>query len=228
MRPHLAWALEHPGLTVGLITVAGISLALAAPKLDDQIADTLTRRAAGEQPPDSLRAAVRDMLRFGGFKPTGRSKPASEYLAAAADRGEFPRINNVVDVANDVSLASGLPISLLDADLALQDAPGLVIRFGLPDERYVFNRAGHEIDLEGLVCAARASGPCIGNAVKDALEAKTRDDTRHVIAFVYVPRNAVTELALRQLLRDFADRLVAHAGGLAEVGVLTEAGLQTL
>ena len=29
---------------------------------------------------EELRAAVRDMLRQGGYKPTGRGKPASEYL----------------------------------------------------------------------------------------------------------------------------------------------------
>src|SRR5579864_1122080 len=32
---------------------------------------------------DSVRDAVRALLRHGGFKPTGRSKPASEYLLKA-------------------------------------------------------------------------------------------------------------------------------------------------
>jgi DNA/RNA-binding domain of Phe-tRNA-synthetase-like protein len=224
MGLEVAWALDHPGLLVGLVRVAGITLEPSGGQLDQEIADTIARRAAGEQPSESLRTAVRDMLRFGGFKPTGRSKPASEYLAGAADRGEFPRINNAVDVANDVSLASGLPISLLDADLALDGAPGLCLRFGLPGERYVFNRAGHEIELAGLVCAARVGGTCIGNAVKDALDAKTVDDTRNLVAFVYAPRSAVSEAALDQLLRDFAARLVTHAGGVADIGQLPAAG----
>jgi hypothetical protein len=34
---------------------------------------------------DDVRAAVRGLLRHGGFKPTGRSKPASEYLIRAAN-----------------------------------------------------------------------------------------------------------------------------------------------
>ncbi len=33
---------------------------------------------------DDVRSAVRDLIRHGGFKPTGRSKPASEYLLKAA------------------------------------------------------------------------------------------------------------------------------------------------
>ena len=32
---------------------------------------------------DAVREAVRALLRHGGFKPTGRSKPASEYLLRA-------------------------------------------------------------------------------------------------------------------------------------------------
>src|SRR5437660_929361 len=45
---------------------------------------------------DSVREAVRNLLRHGGFKPTGRSKPASEYLINVpnifqAEAGDFIR-----------------------------------------------------------------------------------------------------------------------------------------
>src|SRR6476661_745753 len=63
---------------------------------------------------DTVRAEVRQLLRHGGFKPAGRSKPASEYLHAAAAEARFPRINAAVDTCNVVSLCSGLPISLVD------------------------------------------------------------------------------------------------------------------
>ena len=42
------------------------------------------------------RASVRDMLRFGAYKPTGRGKPASEYLLNAAAEGHFPFISAAV------------------------------------------------------------------------------------------------------------------------------------
>ena len=47
---------------------------------------------------DAVRAAVRELLRSGGFKPTGRSKPASEYLLKAAAEG-LASINAAVDAA---------------------------------------------------------------------------------------------------------------------------------
>src|SRR5437764_2988004 len=63
---------------------------------------------------DSVREAVRVLLRHGGFKPSGRSKPASEYLIRAVADGALSSINACVDVCNIVSLHSGLPISVVD------------------------------------------------------------------------------------------------------------------
>src|SRR5207245_5378863 len=51
---------------------------------------------------DEVRAAVRALLRHGGFKPAGRSKPASEYLQQAAQSGALQPINPAVDVCNAV------------------------------------------------------------------------------------------------------------------------------
>ena len=67
--------------------------------------------------PDEVKPIVRDLLRFGGFKPTGRSKPASEYLLSALDKGRLGTINAAVDACNVASLHSGLPISVVDAAL---------------------------------------------------------------------------------------------------------------
>src|ERR1700716_1192244 len=67
---------------------------------------------------DAVREAVRRLLRHGGFKPTGRSKPASEYLVKAVAEGRLTSINVAVDACNVVSLHSGLPISVVDLDLA--------------------------------------------------------------------------------------------------------------
>ena len=61
---------------------------------------------------ENVRATVRDMLRHGGYKPTGRGKPASEYLVRAVGEGKLASINAAVDVCNVVSLHSGLPVRL--------------------------------------------------------------------------------------------------------------------
>ena len=122
---------------------------------------------------DTVHSAVRDMLRHGGYKPTGRGKPASEYLARAAGDGTLDSINSAVDACNVVSLHSGLPISVVDMDRA--DAP---FRIGVAPAgtSYVFNASGQSIDLEGLLCLYDAKGPC-ANAVKDSQRTKTSGET---------------------------------------------------
>src|SRR5262245_16860029 len=103
------------------------------PLLDLRAFVTSFPRSLGEMPPspelqallsadapvplrtdDSVREAVRQLLRQGGFKPTGRSKPASEYLIKAVAEHRLGSINLAVDACNVVSLHSGLPISVVD------------------------------------------------------------------------------------------------------------------
>ena len=130
---------------------------------------------------EATRGAVRDLLRAGGYKPTGRGKPASEYLVRAASEGALGTINVAVDVCNAVSLHSGLPISVVD--LARARAP---FRIAVAPEgaSYVFNASGQEIDLGGLLCLFDDDGPC-ANAVRDAQRTKTRGDTRETLSVIW-------------------------------------------
>lgn len=130
---------------------------------------------------EALRAAVRDMLRHGGYKPTGRGKPASEYLVRAASEGQLGAINLAVDACNAVSLHSGFPISVVDLDRA---AAPFRIALAPEGESYVFNASGQEIDLAGLVCLWDAEGPC-ANAVRDAQRTKTRAETTRTLSVVW-------------------------------------------
>lgn len=130
---------------------------------------------------DTVRLKVRDLLRHGGFKPTGRNKPASEYLIKAANSGYLGPINLAVDVCNVVSLHSGLPISVVDLDRTT--AP---LRVGLaePGASYVFNASGQEIDIAGLLCLHDAEGPC-ANAVKDSQRTKTQEATTRCLYLLW-------------------------------------------
>ena|SRR6516164_5674929 len=130
---------------------------------------------------DSVREAVRDLLRQGGFKPTGRSKPASEYLLRAVGENKLGSINAAVDVCNIVSLHSGMPISVVDLDRATGP-----FRVGIAaaGATYVFNASGQSIDLGGLLCLFDAEGPC-ANAVKDAQRTKTNESTRRTLSLVW-------------------------------------------
>ena len=135
-------------------------------------------------PNEATRTAVRDLLRHGGFKPSGRSKPASEYLTAAITEGRFPRINAGVDACNVVSLHAGLPISLVDLDKV---DGSLAIRIAPTPTTYVFNPSGQTIDASGLLCLYDAHGPT-GTPVKDAQRTKTHEGTRATISIVWGTR----------------------------------------
>lgn len=130
---------------------------------------------------DADRAAVRDLLRWGGFKPTGRSKPASEYLLKARAEGTLGGINPAVDACNVVSLHSGLPISVIDLD---QVAPPLRVAVASSGSHYAFNASGQSIDVGGLLCLFDQQGPC-ANAVKDSQRTKTTPATRRTLSLIW-------------------------------------------
>lgn len=132
-------------------------------------------------PEAEVKTAVRDLLRHGGFKPSGRSKPASEYLQRAIPEGRLGSINPVVDVCNAASFRFALPISVVDLDLC-QGA----LRVGIAEEgaRYVFNTGGQVIDVGGLLGLRDAVGWC-ANAVKDSQRTKTSDRTTRVGVLVW-------------------------------------------
>jgi DNA/RNA-binding domain of Phe-tRNA-synthetase-like protein len=130
---------------------------------------------------DEVKTAVRATLRHGGFKPAGRSKPASEYLQQAAQAGSLQSINVAVDICNAVSLHSGLPISVIDLDKA---RPPLRVGVAPSGSSYVFNASGQTIDLDGLLCLIDADGPC-ANAVKDAQRTKTDLNTRRTLTLIW-------------------------------------------
>lgn len=136
---------------------------------------------------DEVRRAVRDLLREGGFKPSGRSKPASEYLLRAARDGFVgpeQSINALVDVCNATSLHSGIPVSVVDADLAL---PPWRLAVAPPGTRYLFNASGQELDLGGLWSLSDAAGPCAG-PVKDSQRTKTHAGTRTALWILWGSR----------------------------------------
>jgi len=201
----------------GVVVARGVTVGPAPAGLAGRMDELVARRAGeGEFPAAAVKEGVRAMLRRGGFKPSGRNKPASEYLAQAAREGRFPRINNLVDVNNLLSLESGLPISLLDLEAVGEQ---VVLRYGAEGERYVFNSAGQEIELKGLICVCRVEGGAsvpLGNAIKDSMAGKLRETTRGVIGVVYATREAASAERVGEVVREFGELLVRF-GGASEV-----------
>jgi DNA/RNA-binding domain of Phe-tRNA-synthetase-like protein len=222
-------ALEPPasGLQAALVWASGLPSCPNTDAAPDYLRDLLDRtRAAGESflSPER-KAAVRNMLRFGKYRPAGRGRPSSEYLLAAALAGDgvedsFPLVNGPVDANNAVSLEWGYPASIFDA---AKTGSELLLRRGAAGESYVFNPSGQTIELEDLLvvcrrCAAVGASvwePC-GNPVKDAMATKVFEDARDVVAVVYAPASDE-----RKRLEACAERfalLLRESCGAAESG----------
>lgn len=203
--------LREVGFVAGIVVARSIEVKPASAELSLELQKLVARRKEEEFPPAVVKEAVRGLLKKGGFKPSGRNKPASEYLAQAAREGRFPSINNLVDVNNLVSLSSGLPISLLDLDAI---GTKLILRFGRENERYVFNSAGQEIELNGLLCACEGSTDTpMGNPVKDSVTGKIKDSTTSVIGIIYAPLQLENhESLLQKHVSNFAEWLTREGG----------------
>lgn len=216
----------HPSLSPcpcipALVWAEGIISPKPSDALPAPLAELVERaRDAGEAlwPPER-KAQVRAMLRYGKYRPSGRSRPASEFLLKAALDGRFPCINPAVEANNYISLATGLPGSIFDTE---KSGETMILRRGLPQERYVFNPAGQEIDLEDLLLVARPTSdsselgvPC-GNPVKDSMGTKIGESTSRVLAVLYAPR-AEPIAAVEELAAEFA-RLLGDWCGTGETG----------
>jgi DNA/RNA-binding domain of Phe-tRNA-synthetase-like protein len=193
-------------LTVGLIEATDIVLAPSDPALIEICRSAVAAvMSTGPEGGDTRRQAVRQLLRYGGFKPSGRSKPAQEYLARTAAEGQmWPCILNAVDLLNVVSLQSGLPISLMAVERA---GTNLCVRYGLPNEAFVFNASGQELDVAGLLCVCGERDgqllPC-GTPVKDSQLAKVRVGDKQVLGCIYAARSATSDDDLLRWTRELA------------------------
>jgi DNA/RNA-binding domain of Phe-tRNA-synthetase-like protein len=196
-------------VSAGVVLARGCRVVPAPAALEEE----LTRAIAAAPDDEGVRKSVRDLLRHGKYKPTGRGKPACEYLLNAAREGRFPRINNLVDINNLVSLETQLPISLIDVKLAGSDR--FRVRRGLPGEKYVFNAGGQEIDLEDLLLVSHlpSDTPC-ANPVKDSMATKLVDASTDVLAVIYSPPSLGAALA--RATERFAAALDAYGGGKVE------------
>lgn len=153
---------------------------------------------------DLVRKAARDMLRNGTYKPTGRGKPASEFLLKMARDKNFPRINPAVDINNYISLKYMVPISLWDLEKAESD--DFLFRLGRENESYIFNPSGQLLDLQDLIigCAVHdhIETPML-SPIKDGQRTKTDAQTKKIGAAVYYPALPPNPFSLEDILEDF-------------------------
>lgn len=199
-------AVARPDLGFGLVRAEGLTVGPAAPTLAAALdAQIEARRVQLDEQSDARRKAARDILRNGSYKPTGRGKPASEYLLRTVEEG-FPRINGPVDANNLVSLRYLVPISVWDLELAATRR--FELRLGAAGESYVFNPTGQVLELRDLVCGCGLdddgrSRPLV-TPIKDGMASKVRAETRRLAGVIYWPLAAGGEALLAEATKQLA------------------------
>lgn len=179
-------------LMVSTVLVLGVEVQPTGAELQAYaagvIAQVLERHATAEF--DQQCQQVRQMLRHGKFKASGRSKPAQEYLLRCVlQDGKLPNINGPVDLLNAVSLDINLPISLLSLRKCSRR---LGISRGRAGDSFLFNSAGQSLDVTDLVVVNDCSGPVprpVGSPIKDSLAGKIEAEDRELVAVIYSPNN---------------------------------------
>lgn len=188
------------------VTNSSVKLCLWA---DEMAAAAVEKSKSTEA--EKLRTAVRQMMRHGKFKASGRSKPAHEYLLRCAqEEGSLPRINGPVDVLNTCSLMGGLPISLL---ALARCSRNLLVRYGRSDEGYIFNSAGQVLDVEDLIVTCDATtepSVPVGSPVKDSMVGKIDAADTELVAVIYAPNTAAGFAAADYTAKLLSDSLVQH------------------
>src|SRR5690625_2556020 len=187
---------------LGCISIASLDMISPFPQLEERLEELLHERAEDlTEFEDDFRLACRDMLRIGSYKPTGRSRPASEYLLRTATNSSFPRINPVVDLINYISLKYLVPLSLWDMEKVKADS--WLFRTGSNEESYVFNASGQAIALQDLAtgyAVTQSKEQPIVNPVKDSLQTKTDENTRKAGIAIYYPAHWAREPSLEYIL----------------------------
>lgn len=193
---------------IGIAQIEAIHRWQAHPAFEKWFADQLeiAKDRVSDSTWNARRESVREMLRTAHFKPTGRSKPAQEYLLRCLLEPPFPRVNIPVDCLNLFSVTHGIPISLLRRDRFLDSVN---IRLGRESEQYVFNRAGQALDLHGLlcVCGGLSADQPLGSPVKDSMEGKVDDPSQDMIAFLYGPSKYFQQSELDDMAQELSDRI---------------------
>ncbi|NCB39662.1 MAG: hypothetical protein EOM80_12940 [Erysipelotrichia bacterium] len=215
MKTRLIFSLPPSSLRIGVVEAENVQVKDSSAEYRARVNHEIEHLLSSDFIyPDHKQKGIRSLLKTFGFHPSGRSRPASEFLFKdLQNRGGFNFINNVVDINNHISLVSHLPISVIDIDKSGFD---LCVRVGLDEESYVFNREGHELSLKKLLVIARngAAGAAFGSPVKDSQATKVFGETKNVAFFVYTSSNITSEDELSRYLDTIARILKSETGAL--------------
>ena len=182
----------------------------------DGLTEELRRTLAG-RPLSSISTVERTRRLYHqvGLDPT-RHRPSSERLLRRVVRGKpLPRVNDVIDALNLVSLRLQFPLGVYDADTLV---PPVLLRIGMPNEKYC-GIYGDMVGLEGKIILVDGEGP-FGNPTHDSQRAALTKKAVRALVVIFAPadtpRNELEEAV--QEIQQSAERF-CHAHS-SQVGIL--------
>jgi DNA/RNA-binding domain of Phe-tRNA-synthetase-like protein len=211
MQTKISFDLPESTLRIGFLEAFNINVRPSTEKYQQTITKDIEEMLKpGYAYPDNMQKGVRSLLKTFGFHPSGRSRPASEYLFKdLTNRGSFNYINNIVDINNHISLKYKLPISVFDLDKSGFD---LCLRVGGETEEYIFNQEGQILTLKKLLLVAKTGAEAIGTPVKDSQATKVFEPTKKIAFFVYSSSNITSKEEMEKILNEIGKYLQEEAG----------------
>lgn len=146
---------------------------------------------------DPVIARARAAFKAFGRDPS-RYRPSSEALTRRLVSGkDLPRVNTAVDVGNLVSVMTGVPVGLYDAD---RIEGNISLRLGAESEAYESVR-GRSISVHNLAALADSLGP-FGTPYSDSKHTAVGLHTKRVLFILYGINLDVDTLEAAALLAD--------------------------
>ncbi len=210
MQTKVTFDLPESNLRIGFLEAFNVKVKASSEGYKEKINEDINEMLKPNYSyPDNMQKGIRSLLKTFGFHPSGRSRPASEYLFKdLTNRGGFNYINNIVDINNHISLKYKLPISVFDLD---KSGFELCLRVGGDSEEYVFNKEGQILSLKKLLLVAKTGAEAIGTPVKDSQATKVFESTNKIAFFVYTSSNITSKEEMNKILDEIAKYLQQEA-----------------
>jgi DNA/RNA-binding domain of Phe-tRNA-synthetase-like protein len=171
-----------PNVALGCVEAA-VKVGATPPELENALR-ACEERIAKLPEPRAVLESLPIVATRAGYKALGKDPAryrgsAEALLRRLISAKGLPRINNVVDVINIVSVESRLPIGLYDSS-KIEGA--IEFRAGRAGETYK-GIGKYDLNLQGLPLFADAKGPH-GSATSDSERTRVTDATKHILAII--------------------------------------------
>jgi DNA/RNA-binding domain of Phe-tRNA-synthetase-like protein len=199
-----------PGVKAGIVEAANVHVRSCDAPLATEIGDVCTHLrslcSVDSLPHAEQIREVRKMFRAWGGDPS-RYRPSSEALIRRVLKGEaFPRVSNIVDIANLCAIEMGWPYGCYD--YGKLSGP-IEIRRGKANEQY--DGIGRPLfRLEDRPVFADAHGP-FGSPVSDSRRTMVTGSTRELFAIICAPASSCDSV-LEEAISRLVKRLVLWCG----------------